>query len=258
MLNYKLLSILCVLIFPFASLAQDNSRQEIKGKLLPATDNLFLETVYVYNKQSGKGILSDSLGNFKLTLRQGDTIAISAIHTEANELVVEKMHLNDAFITLPVKASNEYLKEVRLSNRSLTGSLSMDMKKLATEEVVTSADLGFPVSPITMTKGERMLGSYSSSPTELLFAALTGELKKVKRRVAADKREGKRQHIIKRMPNKFYTSNLKITDQNISHFIDFCESENDLDSLINMSINDFVEILEKYAMLYKENYPERL
>lgn len=257
MLNFKLISFLCILAFPFISFGQSNPREEIKGRLIPASDNLFLETVYVYNKQSGKGILSDSLGNFKLNLRQGDTIAISAMHVETNELIVEKMHLNDAFITLPIKASVEYLNEVRLSNRNLTGNLGLDINMLPLESVVTSADLGFPVSPDTMTKGERMLSSMSSSPTELLFALLTGDLKKAKRRVAIEKREGKIQYVIRRMPNTFYSSNLKVTQQNIFHFLEFCESKNDLDNLVTMPINKFVEALEKYAVLYKEDYPER-
>lgn len=257
MLNYKALCILCILVFPFISFAQNNPRQEINGKLLPSTENLFLETVYVYNKQSGKGILSDSLGNFKLNLRQGDTVAISAMHIEPKELVVEKMHLNDAFVTLAIKPNIEYLKEVRLTNRSLTGSLDVDMKMLAVKPVITSADLGFPVSTETMTKGERMLNSYSSSPTELLFAALTGELKKAKRRVAIEKREGKIHYISRRMPSTFYTSNLKLAQHNILHFLEFCESKNDLDYLASISIDEFIEALERYAVLYKESYPER-
>lgn len=257
MLNYKWISVLCIFVFPFISFAQNKPRQEISGKLLPATENLFLETVYVYNKQSGKGILSDSLGDFKLALRQGDTIAISAMHIEPSELVIKKMHLNDAFVTLSIKASIEYLKEVRVSNRSLTGNLDLDMKKLPLKPVVTSADLGFPVSPETMTKGERILNSYTSSPTELLFAALTGELEKAKRRVAIEKREGKIQYIIRRMPHTFYTSNLKVETQNIPHFLEFCESEYNLDYLISMPIDVFIETLGKYAVLYKESYPER-
>lgn len=257
MLNRKLFAILYILVFPFISYGQEVPRQEISGMLLPASKNLHLESIYVYNKQTRKGILSDSLGNFKLPLRIGDTIVASAMQIEPNEIVIERMHLNDAFITLSIQANMEYLKEVRLSNRSLTGNLDLDMKMIATEPVITSADLGFPVTTNDMTKGERMLSSYSSSPTELLMAALTGQLQMIKRRVALEKLEGKRQYVRKRMPNSYYTRNLKVIPENIPHFLDFCESKNDIEVLMSMSINDFIELLEEYAVLYKDNYPER-
>lgn len=180
-------SFLLILLFPIFSFGQNQTRKEIKGKLLPAKDKMYLETVYVFNKQAGAGILSDSDGNFKLAMRIGDTIAVSAIHVADSELVIEQMHLNDAFITLAVEPSMEYLSEVRLSNRNLTGNLDLDMKRLPITKIITSADLGFPVPANTMTIGERKLNSVTAGPVELLVAALTGELKMIKRRIAIEK-----------------------------------------------------------------------
>lgn len=257
MLNVRLIRTLCLLAFPFISYGQNAPRQEMNGKLLSTTKNLNLATIYVYNKQSNKGVLSDSAGSFKLSLRIGDTIVASAMQIEPNELVIKQMHLNDGFITLPIQANMEYLEEVRLSNRSLTGNLDLDMRMLATKPVVTSADLGFPVTQNDITKGERMLSSYTSSPIDLLWAALSGDLEQIKRRVALEKLEGKRRYFKGRMPNSFYVSNLKIIPENIPHFIDFCESENELDLLIEMPIDEFIEFLQRTAVLYKDNYPER-
>lgn len=255
MLNYKLLYIFCFIAF--ITYGQNTPRQEVSGKLLPTTKNLDLETIYIYNKLSGKGILSNSQGDFKITLGLGDTIVASAMQIEPSELVIKQMHLNDGFITLPIQANMEYLEEVRLSNRSLTGNLDLDMRLITTEPVVTSADLGFPVTQNDMTKGERMLSSFTSSPVELLLAALSGNLEQAKRRVALEKLEGKRRYFRERVPNSFYISNLKIIPKNIPHFIDFCESENDLDLLIEMPITEFIEFLQRTAVLYKDNYPER-
>lgn len=257
MLNYRLFYIFCFLIIPIISYGQETPRPETNGKLLPESKNLHLESIYVYNKQSKKGVLSDSHGDFKLAFRLGDTIVASAMQIEPSQMVVKEMHLKDAFITLPIHASIEYLEEVRLSNRSLTGNFDLDMKLLKTEPVITSGDLGYPVPSNNMTVGERILASYTSSPTELLMAALTGQLQMIKRRVAIEKLEGKRQYVRKRMPNSYYTRNLKIIPENIPHFLEFCESKRDIDELKTMSINDFIELLEKTAVLYKDNYPER-
>src|SRR5690625_3540145 len=161
MLNIWLEMTLCLLVFPFISYGQNTPRLEISGKLLPANRNLDLETIYIYNKVSGKGILSNSLGDFKLSMRLGDTIIASAMQIEPSELVIKEMHLNDEFVTITVQASMEYLEEVRLSNRSLTGNLNLDLQMLPIEPVFTSADLGFPSLGPDMTKGERVLASYT-------------------------------------------------------------------------------------------------
>ncbi|HLW15318.1 MAG TPA: hypothetical protein VKX30_07480 [Flavobacteriaceae bacterium] len=257
MRNYRFIYLLYILLFPAISYGQDTPRQEIDGKLLVESKNLHLGSIYVYNKQSKKGILSDSLGDFRLALRLGDTVVASAMQIEPSQIVVEEMHLNDAYITFPIQANIEYLEEVRLSNRSLTGNFDLDMKMLKTKPIVTSGDLGFPVPTYNMTVGERMLGSYTSSPAELLFAALSGELKKIKRRIALEKLEGKRRDLRKRMPNSYYSRELKIISENIPHFLEFCESRKDIDTLISMSTYDFIELLEKTAALYKDNFPER-
>lgn len=60
------------------------------------------------------------------------------------------------------------------------------------------------------------------------------------------------------MPQSFYRNKLKIAPKDIPHFIDFCESENDLDKLLNISIIEFIELLEETAILYKKIYPNKL
>src|SRR5699024_1127128 len=177
---------------------------------------------------------------------------------ETSELVIRQMHLNDESITLSIQANMEYLQEVRLSNRSLTGNLHLDMRMLPTESAITSSDLGYPVTQNDMSKGERMLSSHTSSPLELLLAILSGNLEQVKRRVAIETQDRKRQYLLQRMPNHFYTKTLKLALANISHFIDFCESEKELDELITIPNDEFVDFLQKTAILYKTSYPDRL
>lgn len=246
-----------IFVFPLFCFGQSQSRKEVKGKLLASKENLYLETVYVYNKQSGSGILSDALGNFKLEMREGDTIAVSALHIAPSEVVVERMHLNDAFITLAVDANLEYLSEVRISNRSLTGDLSRDMKNIPITPIISSTDLGFPGPKYTMTPGERELNAIAGGPIELLAAAITGDLRKIKRSIATEKRNSQLTNVYQRMPTSFYTANLNIKKENIPHFIDFCESEKSLEQLAQVPIEEFVDMLLLYAVRYKEAFPER-
>src|SRR5690625_2835797 len=103
MSNFRLLYIFYFITF--ISYGQIAPRQEIRGKLLPATKNLNLETIYVYNKQSKKGVLSDSLRYFNITMRIDDTIIASAIQIETNKLGNKKMHLHDNIISLPIHSN---------------------------------------------------------------------------------------------------------------------------------------------------------
>lgn len=175
------------------------------------------------------------------------------------------MHLKDAFITLAIQANMEYLEEVRINNRNLTGNLGLDMKRIGIEPIVTSADLGFPSLGPDMTKGERLLSSYTPYSlksfnrldVEWLYAVLSGDLKRIKHRVSLEKLEEKRLSIINRMPNSFYTNKLKVSLENILHFIEFCEAQKDLNNLINMPIIEFIELLEETIVLYKVSFPER-
>lgn len=256
MLKRRLIYLLFLLVVPTISFAQSDSRIGIKGLLLPTSEDLFLESIHVYNKQSGKGILSDSDGNFKLNLQLGDTIAVSAIHIEPIELVVEQMHLNDAFITIAIHPNMEHLKEVRLTNRSLTGNLGLDMKTIPTEPVITSMDLGYAPSTDIMTKGERDISYISSSSINLLYAVLSGEMQNAKRRLAIEKRKRQQSVILKKVPLSFYKNQLKIVATDIPHFLEFCETEQDIDNIAQMEVFALIEFLEKTAVLYRESYPE--
>lgn len=246
-----------------SSFRQNEIRREINGKLLTSTtENMFLETVYVYNKQSRNGVLSDSLGNFKIAVRVGDTVAVSAVHIEPNFIVVERMHLNDWFIGISTKLNRQYLDEVLLSNRSLTGALLLDLTQLPTNSIITSTDLGFPVPKITGTIEERMISSMKIStsgiPLDIVFAALNGELKQLKKRISVDKKAAAYERVLNRMPNSFYTTSLGLKEQDIPHFIDFCQIEKSIPDLEKLTIEEFTEYLGQQISAYRVAFPERV
>lgn len=103
-----LICILCFFSFPLISFTQEDNRKVIRGKLLTRQKDLSLETIYVFNKQSLQGILSDASGEFKLKMQIGDTLYVSAMQIKSVEIVIEKMHMNDAFVTLNLVANIEY------------------------------------------------------------------------------------------------------------------------------------------------------
>lgn len=246
------------LCLPVFLCAQNITRKPIKGKLLPSSEDLILENIHIYNSQSGKGTLSNQTGDFSMKVNIQDTIVITSLQIETTKIVIEKMHLNDGLITINIEPAMEYLTEVRLSNLKLKGDLTLDAKNIALAPIVTSADLGFPAPTTEISKGMQMLSSLSSSPLEALYAVLSGEMSKIKRRIDIEVADAKRQKVLHKVPTSFYSNQLRIPEKNIIHFIEFCEAKQNLDILVDLDSILFVEYMLELAVEYKELYPERM
>jgi hypothetical protein len=84
-ISYKhlLFSALCFVIMLFAGVstfAQEHSNSIIfKGKVVATRTSEFLPNAYVYNANSGRGALTDDLGNFQLYVYPGDSLTFSYV-----------------------------------------------------------------------------------------------------------------------------------------------------------------------------------
>jgi hypothetical protein len=84
-ISYKhlLVSVLCFAIMVFANIstfAQEHSNSIIfKGKVVATRTSEFLPNAYVYNANSGRGALTDDLGNFQLYVYPGDSLTFSYV-----------------------------------------------------------------------------------------------------------------------------------------------------------------------------------
>ena len=82
-INYKHLVIsgLCLvtmLFADFSTFAQEHSNSIVfKGKVVASRTSEFLPNAYVYNANSGRGALTDDLGNFQLYVYPGDSLTFS-------------------------------------------------------------------------------------------------------------------------------------------------------------------------------------
>lgn len=84
-ISYKCLftSILCMTFLLFASFsasAQEHSNSIVfKGKVVASRTSEFLPNAYVFNANSGRGALTDDLGNFQLYVYPGDSLTFSYV-----------------------------------------------------------------------------------------------------------------------------------------------------------------------------------
>ena len=84
-LSYKhlIISVLCFVILMFThglTFAQEHSNSIVfKGKVVATRTSEFLPNAYVYNVSSGRGALTDDLGNFVLYVYPGDSLTFSYV-----------------------------------------------------------------------------------------------------------------------------------------------------------------------------------
>ena len=93
--KYLLISILCFIILLFAdglTLAQEHSGSIIfKGKVVGVRTSEFLPNAYVYNANSGRGALTDDLGNFVLYVYPGDSLTFSYVGFKKKYYIVPRI-----------------------------------------------------------------------------------------------------------------------------------------------------------------------
>lgn len=81
--KHLFISALCffvVLFMGVSAFAQENSNSIIfKGKVVASRTSEFLPNAYVYNANSGRGALTDDLGNFQLYVYPGDSLTFSYV-----------------------------------------------------------------------------------------------------------------------------------------------------------------------------------
>lgn len=84
-ISYKclLISTLCFIFLLFANVsifAQEHSNSIVfKGKVVASRTSEFLPNAYVFNANSGRGALTDDLGNFQLYVYPGDSLTFSYV-----------------------------------------------------------------------------------------------------------------------------------------------------------------------------------
>jgi len=120
----KLLLFLCI-GFTMHSYSQDK-RSNIFGKI--SSDSLAIKDVHIFNKNSQKGTISNRYGEFQMPVKEGDSLLISNIQYESQEIVISKVHIQNLQLHISLKSKVNELNEVQIKEHELTGNLINDAK----------------------------------------------------------------------------------------------------------------------------------
>lgn len=257
----KIFPLLLFLLYGLSSAGQE--RELLPGKLIAEDGEISF--INIINLSSRTGTTNNSEGEFEIQVAKQDTILFSSIQYEPREIIITEEVLKKAFLTVLLVEKIDELKEVNISDISLSGNLGKDLEFIPT---LTQADLGFPMSDIPKpTIIERKLKTASNvstsskkNPPGLINVSLDGILNringKIERLQKAAANEDLSQAVdagVAAMPVSFF-NDLKIPEDRIRDFVYFCaEDLNFQDLLPEAKRLELVQFyMEKAVLFIKE------
>lgn len=119
--------------------AQKVERIEISGEIIAAIDDL--ENITIYNESSNKGVVTDSLGRFKIRVTLNDVMQFSSIQLKSFKTIITQKIIDSKLLRIYLKESVNTLDEVVLLQYDLTGDLESDAINTKVNKPVEFPDL---------------------------------------------------------------------------------------------------------------------
>jgi len=201
-------------------------RKAINGKV--QFSSIGIENVHIINQTSNRGTISNKNGEFKITVKENDTIHFSDIQYKTKTVIITKQDLQTESIKVSLFHKTNELEEVVIVKR----------KNMA-------EGLGLPNAGKTpLNKLERNLNAYSQESLPIvILATLLGQQggiddiynivsgnrkkdRKLKKLVDADKsyelKQDNIQIIREHFTDDFFNYTIQIEKDHIDNFIGFC------------------------------------
>ncbi len=112
----------------------------LKGKI---TNDFDVEGIHILNKTSKYNTVTNQFGEFEIRVRFQDTLLISSIKFELQEIIISEEHISSKIIEINLIELINELDEVLVGN-TLTGNLAYDIKNIKTEKDIDFDDVGIP------------------------------------------------------------------------------------------------------------------
>jgi len=111
--------------------AQILNRVEVKGRII--VDSNDIEGVTVYNTSSNKGTITNTKGEFAISVRLNDVIEISALQFEKITIKIDEKILNNKYFTVYLVEQVNKLNEVIITPYDmLSGNIVTDVESVKT------------------------------------------------------------------------------------------------------------------------------
>lgn len=235
------MSLLGLLAFQMA-VAQETPIKELRGRVLASGEDV--TGVVVRNASSDRATITDAEGNFAIPVKLNDTLVFLAVQFKTKKLPVTRLLYNTSFVNVPLEPFVNELQEVVVQPFDLTGDLSKDAEKLELPQDVSAEALGLPNAQQKIptqserklqqaTYGKFHLGMILTPPLDPIINAITGRTKKLKERVAIDRKYALTQQVQQSIVDSLFIDTLKIPKERIADFMYFCEADPNFNEVVD-------------------------
>lgn len=257
----RLLILFCLLV-SLPLLSQEIERTRVQGKIIvPEGDNP--EGMTVFNETSQRGTITNTSGEFKLSVAVNDSVSFSALQFQKFTVVVDKGIIESGEMNVFIRESITELPEVVVLPHDLSGNINVDVNRIAVTEIdlpnYSAADLermNVRVEPDSLT-GPGKNDALGASQTRLvnglnfvnIFKALVGGGE-----YANKIPQGEMDDYMRRIyDDDFFSENLDIELDYINDFI-FYATDHGLTSKMMEDGNelDLIEFLIEKSEDYKQ------
>lgn len=126
-------------LIPFLLLAQEVDRVEVTG-IITAPQGEDVEYIQLYNVSAQEGTVTDADGSFTLKMAVNDRILVTALQFQSFTVIIDEGVIAQKRVKIYMNPSVNQLDEVIVRPHDLSGTISVDVKRIATVEVERSFD----------------------------------------------------------------------------------------------------------------------
>ncbi|QED36262.1 hypothetical protein FK178_00290 [Antarcticibacterium arcticum] len=143
----------------------------LEGRIL--AEELESSTIHIINISRKTGTVNEKEGDFRILVRQGDTLLFSSIQYVNREVEISAEILQKGFLEISLSEDVNVLAEVNLRNTKLTGNLNTDLDNI---KVVKDLPLKLSAADINQLKFKEDINDPLKAPEQLAFQQnLVGE-----------------------------------------------------------------------------------
>jgi len=224
----------------------------ISGKII--SSNKTVSDVHIINLNTKMGTVSNDKGEFELMISLNDTLLFSSIEYERKKIRMTGNFINYKKIVVDLIPSLNELEEIFIEG--LTGSLSYDINKVPKDTIRKHS---FFLKPGDFKKAlPPDLHGSKKAPYVGFFPPASGSIPLSDARYEAEQRLKREISQKKQFPIKikkelgiaFFTENLKIPEEQIDHFLAYCEYRGIIDKYYNNKVLEAIEILQEESKIY--------
>jgi hypothetical protein len=227
-----------------------------------------IKDVHVVNLNSEKGTFSSDYGQYRIVVSVGDTLEFTSVQYQTIRKVITDRIAYSKKLNLILERKTYVLDEIVVKKHDLTGNLLTDRRKVSKDsiakavksmeelilEIAAKEREGEPKNFDPTTKGLSDISTKSTDPTKSfkgigsVFGLGSGNKKKKRiREITSDTFSTK--NLVEDVGVDFFKE-LKISENNIYSFIDYCKQFNIKELYQEKKILDIIQLLKEKSTSY--------